>query len=60
MVIFDQYGIEQAGAVIVRSATSHGVLFQSPPPRRCLARVVYSGFGVSHALDILTCQSCNA
>ena len=54
VVVLDQDGVEQAGAVVVAAAAAHRILFQPSPAGRRLARVVDPGRRAGNGVDIAT------
>ena len=53
MVVFDEDGVEQAGAMVAAAAAVDGVFFESAPAGRCFAGVVNAGGGAFDAADVL-------
>ena len=53
VVVLDEDGVEQAGAMVVAAAAADGVLFQPPPAGRGFARVVDARAGAFDAADVL-------
>ena len=53
VVVFDEDGVEQAGAMVAATAAVDGVLFESAPARCCFAGVVNVCGGAFNAADIL-------
>ena len=53
MVVFDEDGVEQAGAMVAAAAAVDGVFFEPAPAGRCFAGVVNMGRGAFDAADVL-------
>ena len=53
VVVFDQNGVVEPGAMIVAAAAVDGIFFQPPPAGRGLASVVNSGLRAGDGIDIL-------
>ena len=53
VIVLDEHGVEQSGAMVVAAAAADGVLFEPPPAGSRFSRVVDAGLGAVDRADEL-------
>ena len=53
VVVFDEDGVVETGAVVVSAAAMDGILFQPPPAGSCFAGVINAGRCATNCFDVL-------